>query len=274
MPDSAIASRTATSNEDEKKLRIETRTDDVRLHYQYTILNHCRTQRAITQINSNCRKVTFWHSNHQTLYFKQSKYMSPRLEGKIPQQKLNHVRNLTRSTCRILVMPAFLYHIALELSNSSIQAVRRHHVAGSEQITMRAKQLENVVIVAAQHNLRTESIKSSRNARSHNCTSQDQRHEPINTLTTFNAEFPHLTRLDSDQLATKITVHQELLHGNSNELRKFRNIHITFPLMDTRQIKQLTGSHQQTVNEDADLTVTMKPVISPALTQSLKIEVI
>ena len=44
--------------------------------------------------------------------------------------------------------------------------------------------------------------------------------------------------------------------------------------MDTRQIRQLTGSHQQTVDEVADLTVTMKRVISPALSQFLKIEVI
>ena len=44
--------------------------------------------------------------------------------------------------------------------------------------------------------------------------------------------------------------------------------------MDTTQIGQFTGSHQQTVNEVADLTVTMKPVISPALSQFLKIEVI
>ena len=44
--------------------------------------------------------------------------------------------------------------------------------------------------------------------------------------------------------------------------------------MDTRQISQLTGSHQQTVDEVADLTVPMKCVISPALSQFLKIEVI
>ena len=44
--------------------------------------------------------------------------------------------------------------------------------------------------------------------------------------------------------------------------------------MDTRQIRQLTGSHQQTVDEVADLAVTMKRVISPALSQFLEIEVI
>ena len=35
--------------------------------------------------------------------------------------------------------------------------------------------------------------------------------------------------------------------------------------MDTWQIRQLTGSHQQTVNEVADLTVTMKPVTIPQI---------
>ena len=44
--------------------------------------------------------------------------------------------------------------------------------------------------------------------------------------------------------------------------------------MDARQIRQLTGSHQQTVDEVTDLAVTMKGVISPALSQFLKIEVI
>ena len=44
--------------------------------------------------------------------------------------------------------------------------------------------------------------------------------------------------------------------------------------MDTKQIRQLTGSHQQTVQEVTDRAVTMKGVISPALSQLLKIEVI
>ena len=44
--------------------------------------------------------------------------------------------------------------------------------------------------------------------------------------------------------------------------------------MDARQIRQLMGSHQETVDEVTDLAVTMKGVISPALLQFLKIEVI
>ena len=43
--------------------------------------------------------------------------------------------------------------------------------------------------------------------------------------------------------------------------------------MNARQIRQLTRLHQKTVNEVTDLAVTMKGVISPALSQFFKVEV-
>ena len=65
---------------------------------------------------------------------------------------------------------------------------RRQHTQCPKKFTKWIKQLEHMLIVALQHNFRTKTIQSMKNARSHSCITQNQGHKSIDTLSALNAK--------------------------------------------------------------------------------------